>query len=161
MVRPYTNRSIRMPDYYPSEDEQRRQDRRAARRQRKKAKRQAREVAKVKLATKNNKKRTLVPGDGPPCPRCGEPSQIREHPEVTPKMLAQAYYYSRWFCCIQRDCRTNLFYDERYRVYPHQAAAPVEVVEIDPDPDFRDTPEGRDAAAKAHTAHLTAVEQRR
>ena len=73
------------------------------------------------------------------------PSQIREHPEITPKLLRQPFYYSRWFCCTQRDCRTNIFLFDEYKVIPDGAP-----IEVDPDPDFRDTPEGRKAAAQAH-----------
>jgi len=51
--------------------------------------------------------RKIVGENGDPCPRCGKPTEIREHREVTEKQLQQPFYYSRWFYCTNRRCRTN------------------------------------------------------
>lgn len=67
---------------------------------------------------KNRVKRyRVVPGDGYPCPRCGKPTEIREHTEVTEKHFAQPFYYSRWFNCIDRRCRTTLIMPPRFIVW--------------------------------------------
>jgi hypothetical protein len=38
--------------------------------------------------------------DGIPCPRCGEPTVIRQHHVITDKMLRQPFYYLRWYRCV-------------------------------------------------------------
>lgn len=43
--------------------------------------------------------------------------QIREHVETTEKMLRQAAYYTRWYCCMNHKCRTTLVMPEEHRVY--------------------------------------------
>jgi hypothetical protein len=54
--------------------------------------------------------------DGPPCPRCKQPTEVREHIEVTAKELAQPYYYSRWYRCANSRCRTGLIMPHEFRV---------------------------------------------
>ena len=61
-------------------------------------------------------KTTVIPGDGDPCPRCGVPMEIREHNGVGDKQVRQSYYYTRWFCCINKSCKTTLVMPERYKV---------------------------------------------
>jgi hypothetical protein len=70
------------------------------------------------LSTKkrNRDRRVVIPGNGDPCPRCGVPMQIREYYEVTKKKLRQSYFYTRWFCCMNKRCRTTLVMPERYKV---------------------------------------------
>jgi hypothetical protein len=58
----------------------------------------------------------VIPGEGPPCPRCGRPMQIREHERITKKHLRQPYYFSRWFRCMHRDCATKLVIIEEFKV---------------------------------------------
>ena len=58
----------------------------------------------------------VVRGDGDPCPRCGVPMQIREYSNLTDKDLHQPYFYTRWFCCMNKSCRTTLVMPERYKV---------------------------------------------
>jgi hypothetical protein len=58
----------------------------------------------------------VVPGDGDPCPRCGVPMQIREYSNANDKHLRRPYFYSRWFCCMNNNCRTTLVMPERYKV---------------------------------------------
>lgn len=68
-------------------------------------------------------KHCVVGNNGIPCPRCGRPTEIREHTEVTARHLAQPFYYSRWFNCNASDCKTTLFMREEFRVFadPEQA----------------------------------------
>ena len=58
----------------------------------------------------------VVPGDGDPCPRCGVPMQIREYSNLTDNDLHRPYFYTRWFCCMNKSCRTTLVMPERYKV---------------------------------------------
>ena len=46
---------------------------------------------------------------GPACPRCGKPSQVREHREITEKELRRPFYYLRWFYCRNTRCQTTMF----------------------------------------------------
>ena len=58
----------------------------------------------------------VVPGNGDLCPRCGVPMQIREYSNLTDKHLHRSYFYTRWFCCTNKNCRTTLVMPERYKV---------------------------------------------
>jgi hypothetical protein len=49
----------------------------------------------------------IVGDDGDACPRCGQPTQIREHKSIRPKELRRPFYYSRWFYCDNPKCKTN------------------------------------------------------
>ena len=44
----------------------------------------------------------VVTENGPACPRCGRPMQVREHDRIREKQLQQPFYYSRWFCCMHK-----------------------------------------------------------
>jgi hypothetical protein len=55
---------------------------------------------------------------GPPCPRCQRPTEVREHKAITPKLLAQPFYYSRWFKCLSGSCRTTLIMPDEFKVFP-------------------------------------------
>jgi hypothetical protein len=66
--------------------------------------------------SKWEKKRTVVPGAGDPCPRCGVPMEIREHNGIGEKQLRQPFFYTRWFCCRNPRCKTTLVMPERYKV---------------------------------------------
>jgi hypothetical protein len=83
-----------------------------------KKKKNRRERAKEKhqrYAAKKN--RNNVGADGPPCPRCHRATEIREHAKITEKILAQPFYYSRWYYCRNPHCRTNVIHDDRFRVW--------------------------------------------
>jgi hypothetical protein len=58
----------------------------------------------------------IVPGDGDPCPRCGQPTQIREHKVINERELTRPFYYSRWFNCTNASCKTTLIMPSRYIV---------------------------------------------
>jgi hypothetical protein len=65
----------------------------------------------------------VVPGEGDPCPRCGVPMQIREYNKLTNKHLYRPYFYTRWFCCVNKSCRTTLVMPERYKVRANASPA--------------------------------------
>jgi hypothetical protein len=44
------------------------------------------------------------------------PTEIREHDGVGEKQLRQPFYYRRWFCCTNKDCKTTMIMPERYKV---------------------------------------------
>ena len=76
----------------------------------------ARAVDVKKMKQKQNY--VVVSGGGIPCPRCGHPTQIREHEHITDKMrLKQPYYYKRWFYCLQASCKTSMVMRDEYKVY--------------------------------------------
>jgi hypothetical protein len=59
----------------------------------------------------------VIEGEGDPCPRCGHTTQIREHEKITGKELCRPFYYSRWFNCMNLDCRTTLIMPKRFMVW--------------------------------------------
>jgi hypothetical protein len=89
--------------------------------------------------SKNSKNMKIVSFDGPPCPRCGCPSEIREHERITDKELARPFYYRRWCNCRSETCQTNIIHADEFKVWngskaqrPHDVATPTE---------HRDSPE--------------------
>lgn len=66
---------------------------------------------------KRRKSYVVIPGDGDPCPRCGRPTQIREHKEILQRHRNQPFYYSRWFNCMFSDCRTTLVMPDRFIIW--------------------------------------------
>jgi len=59
----------------------------------------------------------VIAGAGDPCPRCGRPTEIREHPRITDRERRRPYYYQRWFYCRNTACRTSTIVAERYRIF--------------------------------------------
>jgi hypothetical protein len=66
---------------------------------------------------KQKSDRVVVTGQGDPCPRCGQPMQIREHAQISKKHRRQPFYYARWFRCMNDACQTTLVMPDRYRVW--------------------------------------------
>jgi hypothetical protein len=60
--------------------------------------------------------RVIVPGKGPLCPRCGWPTQIREHRDISERELRKPYYFRRWFRCINGRCKTTLIMPDEFKV---------------------------------------------
>jgi hypothetical protein len=58
----------------------------------------------------------LITGDGDPCPRCGNPMQIREYAGLNEKEERRPSFYTRWFCCMNKACKTTLVMPLRYKV---------------------------------------------
>ena len=69
--------------------------------------------------------RVIIPGDGPPCPTCHRPMQIREHRRITPGLLAKPYYFRRWYLCTHRDCKTKLVMRDEFKVAPSAASRAI------------------------------------
>jgi hypothetical protein len=42
-----------------------------------------------------------------PCPRCGNPMQIREYTGLNEKEERRPSFYTRWFCCMNKACKTT------------------------------------------------------
>jgi hypothetical protein len=55
--------------------------------------------------------------DGPPCPRCGGSTEIRERKRITEKEMARPFYYTRWYNCRNRDCTTTQIMPDEFRVW--------------------------------------------
>ena len=63
------------------------------------------------------KKCIVIPGDGDPCRRCGNPMQIREYAGLNDeKEERRPSFYTRWFCCMNKACKTTLVMPLRYKV---------------------------------------------
>jgi hypothetical protein len=67
------------------------------------------------------KHRVITDEIGDPCPRCRQPTEVREHITVNAKHLRQPYYYRRWHYCVNKRCRTTFIMPERYRVWNDNA----------------------------------------
>ena len=66
---------------------------------------------------KRSRSRVVLGERGDPCPRCGRSTEVREHGEITPKHRRQPYYYSRWFYCTNKKCKTSMIMPDRFRVF--------------------------------------------
>lgn len=55
-------------------------------------------------------------GIGEECPRCGWISQEREHANLDEVRKKKTTYYIKWFYCINPRCKTNVFFNEIYKV---------------------------------------------
>ena len=62
------------------------------------------------------RKPIVIPGDGDRCPRCGVPMQIREPDSIGDRQQRQRFFYTRWFCCMNKQCKTTLVMPARYKV---------------------------------------------
>lgn len=62
----------------------------------------------------------IVARNGPACPRCGAPTQVREHKRVGQRELSKLFYFSKWFFCANPHCVTNTILPPAYRVYPQR-----------------------------------------
>jgi hypothetical protein len=54
--------------------------------------------------------------EGDPCPRCCVPMQIREPESIGDRQQRQLFSYTRWFCCMNKQCKTTLVMPARYKV---------------------------------------------
>jgi hypothetical protein len=55
--------------------------------------------------------------NGPHCPRCGWPMQVREHRRIKARHRRQPYYHTRWYCCMTEGCPTTLVMPPEHRVW--------------------------------------------
>jgi len=67
------------------------------------------------MSRKGSANRVCEPGKGVRC-HCGWISELRYHREITPKLLGQPFYYSRWYQCTNPDCKTTTFMEEKDKV---------------------------------------------
>jgi hypothetical protein len=65
---------------------------------------------------RKRKKCIVIARDGDPCPRCGKPMQIRKYDAIDEQQLRQPSFYTRWFCCMNKACKTTLVMPTRYKV---------------------------------------------
>jgi len=79
------------------------------------------------LSRKRKRRKCIViPGDGDPCPRCGDPMQIRECADLDEKQEHRPFFYTRWFCCMNKECKTTLVMPARYKVLTNKTCPPDE-----------------------------------
>ncbi len=53
---------------------------------------------------------------GKKCPRCKTQMQVRTHLEITSKQLRQAYYYEKWYRCMNESCLTTQVNPPEFKV---------------------------------------------
>ena len=63
---------------------------------------------------------TVVRESGPPCRRCKQATEVREHGAITEKHLAQPFYYARWYRCRNPSCKTTLIMPEEFKVWNYK-----------------------------------------
>jgi len=63
---------------------------------------------------RERRKYIIIAGNGDPCPRCGDPMQVREYEKVDEKPAHE--FFARWFCCLNKTCKTTLVMPARYKV---------------------------------------------
>lgn len=51
------------------------------------------------------------------CDKCCNPLQVREHKVITQKQLNQPFYYSKWYTCTNKDCKTTQIMPKKYIVW--------------------------------------------
>jgi len=88
-------------------------------------------IKKVHAKAKNTK---IVGLDGPPCPRCGCPTEIREHERITAEEWAKSFYYSRWYNCRNRGCKTTAIMPDEFKVWKNEAQRSQDVVTMPTEP---------------------------
>jgi hypothetical protein len=55
---------------------------------------------------------------GPPCPRCGHSTQVREHAWLGDRELQKAFHLKYWYYCANARCAANFVAPpEEARVY--------------------------------------------
>ena len=79
-----------------------------------------------------SKNMKIVGFDGPLCPRCGHPTEVREHERITEKELARPFYYSRWYNCPNRKCKTAIIHADEFKVCNEKEAQPLHDVVMTP-----------------------------
>jgi len=42
--------------------------------------------------------------------------QIREYADLNEEQDRRSFFYTRWFCCVNKDCKTTLVMPARYKV---------------------------------------------
>ena len=58
-----------------------------------------------------------VPGDGEPCPRCGQMMRAFKHATIGKRQSNAPFYYSRWFRCYNVGCKTSVVTRDEDRVW--------------------------------------------
>jgi hypothetical protein len=97
----------------------------------------ARKAARANKAMQRAKRRAAQRGnksEGDPCPRCGQPTQIREHKAITAKELRRPFYYRRWFYCTNPHCKTTTIMPERFVVWNDNEAGRARRQQREPPP---------------------------
>jgi hypothetical protein len=42
--------------------------------------------------------------------------EVHEHDRIGEKQLRGPHYFSRWYCCMHSDCKTNIVHDVKFKV---------------------------------------------
>lgn len=82
-----------------------------------KRRRERRRHAGGKTQMTQSGKVVVVNESGPPCPRCREPTQVRQHKKIGERQLRAKFYFARWYLCTNQHCRTTLIMPETFKVW--------------------------------------------
>lgn len=61
---------------------------------------------------------------GPPCPRCKQRTEAREHAQITEKELKMKFYCSRWFICRNKQCKVKVWTPDEFKVWNYRDVEP-------------------------------------
>lgn len=95
----------------------------AIRRRKKERRRRAARFARAlirKRGTRYGSTTVVINKSGPPCPRCSQATQVRAHNGLTEKQKRQPFYFERWYCCLNSDCKTTLIMPDEHKVWNDQ-----------------------------------------
>ena len=59
----------------------------------------------------------VVSESGPPCHRCKQATEVREHEVLGEQQRRAKFYYERWYRCTNRQCTTTLIMPEEFKVW--------------------------------------------
>jgi hypothetical protein len=58
----------------------------------------------------------VVDETGPPCPRCKQRTEVREHADIAERQRRGGSYFERWYCCRNPNCQTTLIMPPEFKV---------------------------------------------
>jgi hypothetical protein len=63
-------------------------------------------------------KHIVIGRNGPNCPGCGRPTEIRKHKRIGGKQLRGPFYYKQWFYCANDDCEITTYHTgDQFKVW--------------------------------------------
>ena len=84
----------------------------AIRRRRKERRRKAAKTRRTRFGIT-----VVVRESGPPCPRCKQTTEVREHKKSGKGQRQAKFYFARWYRCTNRQCKTTLIMPEEFKVW--------------------------------------------
>jgi hypothetical protein len=73
----------------------------------------------------------VVSESGPPCPRCKQRTEVREHKKLGERQRQTKFYFARWYRCRNPECRTTLIMPEQFKVWNYKPGGDVALDVLD------------------------------